>query len=226
MAKSFFLGTDSEIYTASGIFSAKISLSPESYGIDETRAAEYAVLNANYASAYELAKAPATRTRGKILDKNDARKALKRMASDLAKTIAGTPGVSNAQRIGLGLNVPAKRQPMPAPGKPDKFKLVLSQSGSLTISWVCDNPRGSKGTIYQVSRRIDGPGGQGPFEYVGSAGVKRFVDVTLPAGATNITYRVQAIRSTKVGPVAEYNVNIGGVPIPMQSDANLVRLAA
>jgi hypothetical protein len=60
--------------------------------------------------------------------------------------------------------------------------------------------------MYQVGRQI---GSTGPFVYVGGSGEKKFVDETLPAGTASVTYRVQAVRSTKVGMVATHNVNFG-----------------
>ena len=51
--------------------------------------------------------------------------------------------------------------------------------------------------------------GEGAFEYLGGAGEKKWTDSTLPAGATQITYQIQAVRSTAVGPWAQFNVNFG-----------------
>lgn len=100
---------------------------------------------------------------------------------------------------------PAKRSPKGEPGRPDRLAWGLGQEGALTLTWKCRNPRGSKGTIYQVWRRMDG----GPLEYLGQSGTKRFVDATVPQGTARITYQIQAVRSTAVGPWAMFNVNFG-----------------
>jgi hypothetical protein len=81
--------------------------------------------------------------------------------------------------------------------------------GALTLTWECKNPRGSAGTMYQVSRQI---GPDGPVEPLGTIGKKRLVDTTLPAGSTNIRYLVQSLRSTRVGQVGEFTVKIGMKP--------------
>jgi len=60
--------------------------------------------------------------------------------------------------------------------------------------------------MYTVSRRI---GVDGPFVQLGLSGKKRFVDDTIPAGTSQIVYQIQAIRSTRVGPAAQFNVNFG-----------------
>ena len=101
---------------------------------------------------------------------------------------------------------PATPSPLPAPGKPTDFSITLDALGALSLKWKCANPKGSSGTMYQIWRRI-GPDGE--FTHVGGSGTKRFVDETLPAGSTRVTYQIQAVRSTAVGPLARFDVNFG-----------------
>jgi hypothetical protein len=206
MGKSFFMGTDAELYTGSNSFSTKISASPITYGLDAPAALAYASVNGVYASAYLAAKDPETRTKSKTQAKNDARKNLRIMASDLAKIIEGTSTVTNEQKLDLGLSVRATPSPVPPPGTPNRFKVSLLGDGSIELKWKCNNPRGSTGTLYQVWRRI---GTSGEFDYLGGSGEKKFTDSTLPAGATNVTYKLQAVRSTASGDWADCNVNFG-----------------
>jgi hypothetical protein len=100
---------------------------------------------------------------------------------------------------------PAKPSPIAAPGMPDQFSFELSQVGPLTLKWKCKNPKGSVGTMYQVWRRI----GTGELTYLGGVGVKKFVDDTLPAAVSDVMYQVQAVRSTKAGPMGQFNVHFG-----------------
>jgi hypothetical protein len=116
MAASFFLGNDAELYTGSNAFSDKISATPTAFGLTAPLAASYATVNDIYAAAYLAANAPETRTKSAIEAKNQAKVNLKAMAADLAKLIDGTASVTNAQRIDLGLNVPAAPAPAPIPG--------------------------------------------------------------------------------------------------------------
>ncbi|MGC4074610.1 MAG: hypothetical protein QM760_19335 [Nibricoccus sp.] len=83
---------------------------------------------------------------------------------------------------------------------------MLDGNGAVILRWKCRQPHGAQGTVYQVYRSI---GADGPFEFVGCVGEKRYVDATVPAGATRLTYRVRAVRSTKVGPWASFPVNFG-----------------
>jgi hypothetical protein len=115
----------------------------------------------------------------------------------------------------IAASVPAPKQPSPmdAPGQPDRFAVKLIGSmGLLAITWRCRNPRGAKGTMYNVSRQI---GFDGPVEFLATVGAKRFIDATLPAGATRVTYAVRAVRSTKVGPEGRFDISIGGARMPL-----------
>ena len=117
-----------------------------------------------------------------------------------------------------GIPLAAEGSPIPAPGRPSRLTTTLGGDGSLLLKWKCDNPRGSVGTMYQISRQIGGSGeastrsgeaSDGEFVPLAVVGKKQFRDETIPAGATAITYRIQAIRSTKQGDAAEFNVNFG-----------------
>lgn len=101
---------------------------------------------------------------------------------------------------------PATPSPKAAPGKPTDLVVTLDESGVLNLKWKCPNPAGTSGTMYQIWRRI---GGSGDFTYVGGVGEKKFVDDTLPAGSSAVTYQMQAVRSTSHGPWAQFNVNFG-----------------
>jgi hypothetical protein len=107
------------------------------------------------------------------------------------------------------VDVPRKQSPVAAPGKPGGFKFVLEWGGWLTLRWTCPNPKNATGTIYHVRRQLDR---KGEFVFLGTAGKKRFVDKTLPAGVAVATYRVQAVRSTRTGPQGETIIEFGGAP--------------
>jgi len=119
---------------------------------------------------------------------------------------------------------PATPSPVGAPGKPFGLKVQLEDNGALTLKWKCNNPVGSTGTLYQIWRKI----GTGAFTYIGGAGTKSFVDDTVPMGAVGVTYQLQAVRSTSVGPWAQFNVNFGSTPAgPMiVTEASPVKIAA
>lgn len=102
--------------------------------------------------------------------------------------------------------VTAAKSRMGPPGTPSSLSAELLPDGSLELSWDCKNPRGSMGTIYHVHRRTDPTS---PFEYLGLSGEKRYVDVTIPKGATQLEYEIQAVRSTAKGGKARFPVTFG-----------------
>lgn len=113
------------------------------------------------------------------------------------------PGVYSIAQI----PPPAAPSPIPAPGTPMDFTVLLSQSGAIELRWKCNNPPGSVGTIYECRRRIGGTGS--PFVFIGASGVRSFTDDTLPSGSTGVTYELTAVRSTRRGLPAQFNVNFG-----------------
>lgn len=133
MARSFYYGSDAELYTGSQNFSTKISATPALYGLDAAQAAAYAAKNAVYEDTYVIAINPDTRTKSAVAAKNAAKKALKAMAADLAKVIDGTPTVTDAQKIDLGLNVRKAPSPVPVPTVRPGVDLVSSVNRTVTI---------------------------------------------------------------------------------------------
>lgn len=102
--------------------------------------------------------------------------------------------------------IPPPATPAPAgpPGTCRDFKAVLD-AGELILTWKCTNPA-SGGVVYQVYRRTS-PTGE--FESLGVAGEKKWIDATLPAGSSQVTYKIRGVRPTAAGLWAEYNVTFG-----------------
>lgn len=101
---------------------------------------------------------------------------------------------------------PPTPSPRPAPGTPSNFTATLKSTGELDIAWKCENPAGSAGTLYQVWRQI---GEAGALEYLGGAGLKKFLDNTLPAGSNYVMYQIQGVRSSAVGDFGTFTVRFG-----------------
>jgi hypothetical protein len=118
--------------------------------------------------------------------------------------------------------VPATPSPAGPPGKPGSFTAELNEDGSLSIKWKCASPGG--GVTYQVYRRVTATG---EFAYQANTGVKEFVDTTIPAGSSQVTYQVRAIRPTAAGAWAQFNVNFGaGGVVVSSSEEKMPRIAA
>jgi hypothetical protein len=204
MSASFFTSRkDSVLAAGSANFATKISATPTAYGLVAGQATAYAALNTTFQTAYTTAITPSTRTKATVAAKNSARVPLRKMASDLAKIIDGTPTVTDQQKIDLGLNVRKTPSNPGSPGTPSDFEVELTALGYLNTKWKCTNPTG--GTMYQVFRKI----GTAEPTYLGGTGSKKFVDSTLPAGTADVTYMIQAVRSSGVGAWTDFNVKIG-----------------
>lgn len=174
------------------------SSAPEVAAIEAKTEAARAALIAQEA-AQDTAK---TRTS----EMRQAVEALVSAGSDLIKKVRAKAATDGDVIYNLA-NIPAPATPSPKgpPGQARDFKLQLNADGSVTTTWKCDNPPGATGTLYQLFRKVEG----GEFTYMGGTGSKAFVDTTIPAGVSSLTYQIQAVRSTAVGPWAQFNVNFG-----------------
>lgn len=113
---------------------------------------------------------------------------------------------------------PAKRSPRPAPGTPAPFAIALEQSGTLVVSFKCENPPRVGALTYRVERSL---GAQQPFTFLVNAKSRRFEDATVPNGSGDVTYRVTAQSSTKDGAPGYFTVRFGA-----QNGAEIIRQGA
>jgi len=133
MDRSFFYGTDAETASGSANFSSLIQGTPTAFGLVAAQGTAYEVVNMAYQVAYDAAITPATRTKGAVAAKNDAKKALRVMASDLSKIIDGTPTVTDQQKIDLGLAIRKTPSPVPVPTDRPDVDLVSVTARTVTI---------------------------------------------------------------------------------------------
>jgi hypothetical protein len=126
------------------------------------------------------------------------------IVKDIRATAASSADPANVYDLAQ-IPAPATPTPVSTLGQPSNFTVELDASGALNLKWKCANPRAT-GTVYQIWRRVDA---NGAFEYLGGAGSKSYTDATVPAGSSQVTYQIQAVRSTAAGPWAQFNVNFG-----------------
>jgi hypothetical protein len=138
--------------------------------------------------------------------------AVRRLAMRGAGMIARIRGVAKGEG---DANVYALAQ-LPAPqaaapgtvaerGRPYAPRTVLGEDGTVRLSWQCKNPVGAGGTRYEIRRSVDGAA----FAHLASVGKRFFLDARIPAGAARVVYEVTAVRSTRRGSPALFNVNFG-----------------
>lgn len=105
MTRGFLPNTDSGLLSWSGNFLARLSVSPESFGLSQSVVDEFAAVQEGYATALAAALAPQTRTRPAVCTKNAARETLKSAARRVAHLVEGYAGLTDAQRALIGLTI-------------------------------------------------------------------------------------------------------------------------
>lgn len=90
----------------------------------------------------------------------------------------------------------------PEPELVYELSIGLAATGAVILGWMCDNPSGSQGTVYEIQRRF----GSGAFRYTEVAGERSFEgSSSLPLGRR---LPVHGPGKTHV-PVAPFLVNFG-----------------
>jgi hypothetical protein len=193
-----YLKTRAPIWTANAS-TLKVSTSACADLTAKLATAETAMANADAARAASEAA---------TLTLNDSLTALGSIGADLIKQIRATAQSTgdNSLYALAQIPAPATPSPVPAPGKSTDLKVQLAAEGGLDLSWKCPQPARASGTLYQVSRQL---GTTGEFTLLGMTGPKKWLDNTLPAGTSQATYKIVAMRSTAQGPAALFLVNLG-----------------
>ena len=118
-------------------FDAKITATPETFGLTAAQATAYNVLHSAYASAYAAANNPNTNSKTTIGNKNNAREALlynSGGAWQLVNIVQAFPGTTNDMRNELGLRIrDAEPTPVPAPPTAPDLSIVSTVGRTLTV---------------------------------------------------------------------------------------------
>ena len=129
---------DADLVSFSGNYSAKISLVPEVYGFVAADATELAGLVAAYNSACTEAKDPATRTKSRIISKDQCKANLVAMLRSMSQRIQVNPAVTAEQKNDLGLPI-WDREPSSVPTPPSKPVISLvAMSGNQHLIRIID----------------------------------------------------------------------------------------
>src|SRR5688572_12313207 len=115
MAKDVPPRGDQELATWATDAAAYIALAPSIVGLTSAQSTTFGALAADYAARLATALDPQTRTTPIVAAKNTSKLALTANAKLILKLIAAHPGLTDAQRAILGMNVPNPPSPQPAP---------------------------------------------------------------------------------------------------------------
>jgi hypothetical protein len=158
------------------------------------------------AAAARSAMDAAVAARSAALAATGTMRAALRTAHDLASVgIAGIKAHAARQEdpqavySAAQIPAPAAPSPIPAPGGPFVADARIDGAGALHLSWKARHPRGTRGVVYLVRRRLRDAQGKalGGWQLLGTTGKKTYIDRTLPAGTAIAEYSVESQRGEK-----------------------------
>jgi len=116
MAAPYIPARETDLVTWADNFAALITATPSVYGLDAAAALIIQTAVDTWDAAYALAVNPSTRTPTTVADKNSAKLAMIPIIRTYASQIRLNPGVTNMDKVALGLNLPNNTPaPIPAP---------------------------------------------------------------------------------------------------------------
>lgn len=165
-------------------FSTKISATPTAFGLTAAQATAYAALHAAYATTLAACD-PAVRSKQSVVAKDAARDTLKTSAKQLCYLVLGTPTVTDAQKVSLGINVRAKPQPIPAPTATPLIEFVSVVGNTVRVK-LKDNEASKRGkpagcagaSIFSATGPVP-PTDPSAFRFEGNTS-KSVIDVVFP----------------------------------------------
>lgn len=115
-----------------------LTASPATYGVTAADAAAQTALYNTWYAAYGIAVNPATKTKPTVAAKNAARVNAIAGIRPLAQTIANNDGVSNLNKLALGLNLKGSTGPTPIPTPTSNpiFSFIAATQGEQTFKYV------------------------------------------------------------------------------------------
>ena len=122
-------------------FSTLLTASPATYGATAGDAANIAAFYATWHAAYLVTTNPATKTKPSVASKNAAKASLLANIRPLAQFIANNPGVTNANKEALGLNLHGSTgpTPIPAPSTSPILAIIAATPGQMTLRYADQN---------------------------------------------------------------------------------------
>jgi hypothetical protein len=178
---------------------------PTAIGLVALELADLTAFTVQARADYETAQLNREIAKASTEDQATSVAAMADFGGDLIKTIRAFAEKTNDPAVYSTALIPPPAPPTPAgpPDKPTNLDAELLSGGGLRLTW--------KGTLSQnaffsVYRKAEG---ESVFSLIDSPAEKFFEDMTIPAGANNITYYIQARRDTFRVDSAWFQVNFG-----------------
>ncbi len=194
MRNTYFPATDGDLLIWGANFADQLARRAGHFGATAAQVADLVAANDAYAEAFGRAGEPATRTRGAVAARNDARGALKVVVRRVVSVVRGQAGVTAEELVNIGL--PAHpRRPVALPAPQDAPGLaVVSASGHAVRLRLRDRsgerygrPRGAAGAVVFSHVGPTPPTGRAGWTFeatlAGRSMEVRF-DPAVPAGST------------------------------------------
>jgi hypothetical protein len=117
-------------------FSTRITATPAAFGLLAADAVVIAGLFTTWHAALLLVQNPGTKTATTVAAKNAAKLSMLGTIRTYAQQITANPGVTNANKLLLGLNLPnSAPTPIPAPSSFPQLMLVAMTPGQVTMTY-------------------------------------------------------------------------------------------
>ncbi len=148
-------------------------------------------------AAYDAAEVALAQAKSATAARRRADKAMAALGGDLIKQVRLNAEMSGDASLFALAKLPAPRDPRERrPVNPRNVGYTLRTDGSLELTW---KGRTIPGTMYLIDRIVRGATGDlGPTERLAATSERRFVDRTVPHGATRALYRVSAMKGGRV----------------------------
>ena len=201
--------TDPGLLAWGNNFKAGITPSPTTLGLTAAQVTAYGTVLTSYSTALGACD-PNIRSKAAVATKNTAKAALKLASEQTVALIMGTPTVTDAEKIALGIPPRATPQPIPAPITAPVIGIVSVSGRTIKIGLKAasgDKRRGKPAGVIGASVfsyvGTTPPNDVAGWKFEGNTG-KTVVDVvfpnTAPAGSQVLLYRVLVQRPQAVGP--------------------------
>jgi hypothetical protein len=180
-----FPPSDNALLAWSTNFKNLITADPSVYGLTATLATAYGVVHTAYADALAACD-PNVRNKAAVVAKNAARTTLKTQATLLANTIYGTPTVTVAQKVELGIPPRSEPNPIPPPSTSPVLEVVSTNAWTARIRLKAGagggrgKPAGTFGASVFSYVGATAPTDIGSWKFEGSTGRVTAIDVDFP----------------------------------------------
>jgi len=200
------------------------AVAPASVGLTAPQLAALATATTDARKAYDEALAAREASKARTTTLRSEMATMRTVVADLIRQIKAFAELQSNPAAVYALAqipMPSAPTPLPAPGKPTDFAIILNSDGSVTLSWTATDGSASSGAFFMVSRKLPG---QTAFTGIGGAPGSTtenrrpsFTDATVPTSAAGqgAQYIVQGFRGTRIGEpsdavVVQFGTDSGG----------------